>query len=243
MNDSVTNDQIKGHFQKQHQPYGVKVCQENISQIEGFDDCRIMRDEDGDPLGVEVKTTEGSLDIGMGGWIFEDADGEHYPISQDQVNAMYEPVGQEAESKSKNGDAQPTRGPWEVQDDSVRLPRVYPDGKDFMIAEVYVPQGHMSTPITEIQRNVYKEQRANARLIAAAGTAASELPEKYDPVAAIEAINDLLRLAEDLRQQKSWVVNCDGSRSRTATKDEVTLYHLSGDILHSVRKDTTHTDE
>jgi len=30
--------------------------------------------------------------------------------------------------------------------------------------------------------------KANARLIAAAGTAASELPEEYDPVAAVEAL-------------------------------------------------------
>ena len=77
-----------------------------------------------------------------------------------------------------------------------------------------------------------------AKLIAAAGTAASELPDGYDPVTAIEAINDLLQLAEDVRQQKSWVINDDGSRSRTATKDEVALYQLSGDILRSIQKDT-----
>jgi hypothetical protein len=49
-----------------------------------------MRDGDGVALGVEVNTTEGSLDIGMNeGWIFEDAEGEHYPISDEAVDDMY----------------------------------------------------------------------------------------------------------------------------------------------------------
>lgn len=41
--------------------------------------------------------------------------------------------------------------------------------------------------------------KANARLIAAAGTAAHELPSDVDPVAAVEALPELLKLVEKFR--------------------------------------------
>jgi hypothetical protein len=83
---------IRGRFRKKYQPYAVRVCEETIDEIAEYDDCRIMRDEDGDPLGVEVRTTEGSLDIGMKGWVAEDSQGEHYPVSHDEFRRMYEPI-------------------------------------------------------------------------------------------------------------------------------------------------------
>jgi len=91
---------IIAEFEKQHQPLGLKICPENLSEISQFDDCQIMSagpyhpDDDvehGDFLGVVVKTSEGKLKV-EDGWIFEDADGQHYPISGEAVEQMYEVV-------------------------------------------------------------------------------------------------------------------------------------------------------
>lgn len=84
---------LSATFQKSYTPTGYKIVPYNFSIIEGFEDCRVMRDEDGTPLGVEVETTEGTLEVGVGeAWIFEDSEGEHYPISNEAVEQMYTPI-------------------------------------------------------------------------------------------------------------------------------------------------------
>ena len=225
MSDTDTDDQVNGHFQKHRQRYGVKVCQENISEIEGFDDCRIMRDEDGDPLGVEVKTTKGSVDIGMGGWIFEVADGEHYPISQDQVKAMYELVDQETDSRSNNGDAQPTPGPWDWS------PQKGKPGGSYL-AQVWASDGDSLATLESRPNST--EASANARLIAAAGTAASELPDGYDPIEVIKALPDILRAAE--RAVDSTDFRDEGEDDLCFPPDRSDMTRLR-DTLDTARKD------
>jgi len=52
--------------------------------------------------------------------------------------------------------------------------------------------------IKRADNEVYEDAEANARLIAAAGTAAHELPDKYDAVAAMEELPELIRGLEEL---------------------------------------------
>ena len=86
------------------------------------------------------------------------------------------------------------------------------------------------------------EQRANAELCAAAFTAASELPEEYDPVGAVKALPALLEVAKEALQEMRWIVE-GGSSSRIPTEDEAAARHMLAEVLHAVRKDTTQTDE
>jgi hypothetical protein len=52
----------------------------------------------------------------------------------------------------------------------------------------------------EVPVEAYNKEKANARLIAAAGTAAHELPSEYDPVAAVRTLPELLHLAEEFEK-------------------------------------------
>jgi len=48
-----------------------------------------------------------------------------------------------------------------------------------------------------------EQQRFHARIIAAAGTAAHELPSEYDPVAAVEQLTELLQIFKQLQTWQS----------------------------------------
>jgi MoxR-like ATPase len=74
--------------------------------------------------------------------------------------------------------------------------------------------------------------RANARLIAAAGSAASELPEEYDPGA---AVGELPRLLGALQT----IAKADGTRY--AGTDA--LQHVAEKVLDAIQIDTSETDE
>jgi len=91
-------------------------------------------------------------------------------------------------------DAEPTPGPWETD--------VTPNG-DFsadIIADREVV-GTVNNPAGGISRGNWK---ANARLIAAAGTAAQEAKEMgYDPVAVVEAVPQMLAYMEDFQKALS----------------------------------------
>jgi hypothetical protein len=102
MSDSTAEERydwpIRGRFRKQHQPYAVRICAETLDEIAKYDDCQIMlagpKHPDKEPgafLKVVVETTEGKLTI-KDGWIAEDSQGEHYPISHDEFRRIYEPV-------------------------------------------------------------------------------------------------------------------------------------------------------
>jgi hypothetical protein len=89
---------VRGRFQKQYQPYAVRICAATLHEIAEYDDCQIMRagpkHPDKEPeafLKVVVETTEGKLTI-QAGWIAEDSQGEPAPISHEEFRRIYEPV-------------------------------------------------------------------------------------------------------------------------------------------------------
>ena len=89
---------------------------------------------------------------------------------------------------------QPTPGPWEnngqyiskASSESERMVHVADAGKAHLKAN----------PLT------VEQAEANAELIAAAGTAASELPHWYDPIAVMEHLPDLIAAAEERSYSK-----------------------------------------
>jgi hypothetical protein len=88
---------IRGRFQKRHQTHAVRICTATLHEIDNYDDCEVIvagpkhEYEEGAFLHVFVETTEGTLTI-KDGWIAEDSQGEHYPISHDEFRRIYEPV-------------------------------------------------------------------------------------------------------------------------------------------------------
>jgi hypothetical protein len=68
-----------------------------LNEIGKYDDCEVVvagpehEKKDGAFLYIVVETTEGTLTI-KEGWIAEDSQGEHYPISHDEFRRIYEPV-------------------------------------------------------------------------------------------------------------------------------------------------------
>ena len=91
---------IRGRFRKKYQPYAVRICEETLGEIAEYEDCTVMRagphhpdddEERGDFLFVVVETTEGTLQIDEG-WIAEDSQGEHYPVSHDEFRRIYQPI-------------------------------------------------------------------------------------------------------------------------------------------------------
>lgn len=86
---------VRGHFSKKYQPYGVRVCDETLSEIRKYDDCYIIRGvRVAEPHSFEVKiyTREGRLKAQPGDWIMEDSEGHHYPIAHDELRKTYQPV-------------------------------------------------------------------------------------------------------------------------------------------------------
>ena len=90
---------IRGRFRKKYQPYAVRICEETLGEIADYDDCQVMRagphwdgsEDEGEFLCVVVHTSEGTLEI-KDGWIAEDSQGEHYPVSHEEFRRIYEPV-------------------------------------------------------------------------------------------------------------------------------------------------------
>ena len=90
-------------------------------------------------------------------------------------------------------DVEPTPGPWELDEiaPSGLMKPIFVESGDATIcamAAFLEPNSHVDP----------KEALANARLIAAAGTAAQEAKEMgYDPQKAVEALPELLRMIEN----------------------------------------------
>jgi hypothetical protein len=94
-------------------------------------------------------------------------------------------------------DAEPTPGPWRLQKDPESLEiEVIRDSEGYHapwhIAKVY---GEAPSVIDGTGPLKDCATEDNARLIAAAGTAAQELPDEYDAVAAVEALSEGLDAA------------------------------------------------
>ena len=95
-------------------------------------------------------------------------------------------------------DAEPTPGPWTTghggnpNGKPTSTIKTHPDGGHHLGNHTYhVADANMARPEAE--------KLANARLIAAAGTAAQEAKEMgYDPVAAVEALPELLEALESI---------------------------------------------
>jgi hypothetical protein len=80
-------------------------------------------------------------------------------------------------------DAEPTPGPWKIEDGHWDV--------EVTKGEYVIATAHVAVP-----NGALKE---NARLIAAAGTAAQEAKEMgYDPQKAVEAVPDLLAVFQDI---------------------------------------------
>lgn len=90
-------------------------------------------------------------------------------------------------------DAKPTPGPWRI-----------PEANPYSVTTESDEDGHHQT-ICRMIHGLHgvdqdQEKQANARLIAAAGTAAQEARDMgYDPQKAVEALPELLHVAESFR--------------------------------------------
>jgi len=84
-------------------------------------------------------------------------------------------------------DAQPTPGAWVRRYPEELDPLVHAESGEFLVV----------CKATEVP---LKEAVANARLIAAAGTAASKLSEEYDPVAVVEALPSLITVLQSVER-------------------------------------------
>ena len=83
----------------------------------------------------------------------------------------------EQQASYDTGVAQPTRGPWEAITIEKEGTFVDVKGEDSEVARMSVPG---------------EEGKVNARLIAAAGTAASGLSEEYDPVEVLRHLPEIV---------------------------------------------------
>ena len=128
----------------------------------------------------------------------------------------------EQQADSDTDDTEPTPGPaWAEGTHVIASPK---DGR---------PNGEVILGPRSYGNDIpADEQRANARLCAAAFTAASELPDEYDPLAAVEALPLLITALEMM------------SRAGTFSKEGLIMAQdHARDVLNAVRKDTTQTDE
>ena len=126
-----------------------------------------------------------------------------------------------SEEQADTDDTQPTPGPWTVYDPHNDAP--------------FINSGPHPSNICRLMFSPHwgdDEVWANARLTAAAGTAASELPEEYDPVAVVEALPLLITALEMM------------SRADTFSREGLIMaQNHARDVLNAARKDTTQTDE
>lgn len=86
----------KGHFQKQHRTYAVRITDDNLDEIRSYEDCTLTRlgsqTETPGAVRVEVQTHEGTLQAEPGDWIATDSQGRHYPIEHEEFTRIYEPA-------------------------------------------------------------------------------------------------------------------------------------------------------
>jgi len=138
-------------------------------------------------------------------------------MSDQQENPDTESVSSSASCEQ----AEPTPGPWEVNHDGP-CPSVHAKDSSDSIAAVLLSADPSSD----------RDVEADARLIAAAGTAAQEAKEMgYDPVAAVEVLPELLKALEDgvdaakhaeaLESRHEPVMNGNGGGARPETKDRL----------------------
>jgi hypothetical protein len=105
------------------------------------------------------------------------------------------------DTTSDTGDMEPTPGSWVRRYPEELDPLVHAESGEFLVM----------CKATDVP---LEEAVANARLIAAAGTAASELPEGYDLVAAVEALPQLLEALKtiesitDPEKPDDWAEDC-----------------------------------
>ena len=106
----------------------------------------------------------------------------------------------EQQAEYDTDDPQPTPGPWqvthepEVDETDIRVCRVV-DGDCVCCVGLMGNYDYDNEQWTE---ETLREWFSNARLIAAAGTAASELPGWYDPVEAVKALPEIIQAAEKM---------------------------------------------
>ena len=124
---------------------------------------------------------------------------------------------QQADYDTDTDDPQPTPGQW----------RAEWFGGNLIVDAL---REEDTTMIAIVQQR--EECEANGDLIAAAGTAASELPEGCDPVGAVE---ELPRLLDALQT----IARADGTRY--AGTDA--LQHVAEKVLDAIRTDTSETDD
>jgi hypothetical protein len=117
----------------------------------------------------------------------------------------------EQQANYDTDNTQPTPGPWGRQHPEELDPLVHAESGEFLVM----------CKATDVP---LKEAVANARLIAAAGTAASELPEEYDPVAAVEGLPRLLDALQT-------IAGADGTRYA----GEDALQHVAEKALDAIR--------
>jgi len=123
----------------------------------------------------------------------------------------------EQQADDDTDDTEPTPGPWHADNTYISAA----SGRAIATAARY-GDDHEGSP----------EDLANARLIAAAGTATSELPDEYDPVAALEELPRLLGALQT-------IARADGTRY--AGTDA--LQHVAEKALDAIQIDTSETDE
>ena len=85
---------LRSRFRKKFLPYGVRVCEETLDEIQGYNDCTVIPESETvyGPLAVQIETREGVLEADPGDWIMEDSEGHHYPIAHEELRTTYEPV-------------------------------------------------------------------------------------------------------------------------------------------------------
>jgi hypothetical protein len=113
-------------------------------------------------------------------WTCKEHDDPHLQFS---TEAKTSTIGeQQIDYDADTNDTQPTAGLLIRQD---------PEGPDLL-----VDAESGETILTCKSFDVAPEEAENARLIAAAGTAASEMPDEYDPVEAMRQLPKMLELLE-----------------------------------------------
>ena len=123
-------------------------------------------------------------------------------FANDSESAMPEEQAHH-ETASDTEHIEPTPGPWTNKyagnpDSDKETMGVKTAGEH----HVYIAKTNMARPEAE--------NLANARLIAAAGTAASELPKEYDPVKAVEALPLLIDALQSMAAEEEEISMAQG---------------------------------
>jgi len=86
----------RGRFRKSYHPYGVRICEATLEEIDDFDDCRVGYNHQlENKWYVTIETRGGEPRAYIGDWIMEDSEGHHYPIADDEIRQTYEPVNED----------------------------------------------------------------------------------------------------------------------------------------------------